>query len=319
MRLFLVILMVCLSLPAQAATLRPITTLHGPTVSLHDLFDDPGQDGDRILGPGPAPGGRLVVESAQLGAIARQFEVDWRPTSKADRVVLEWPGQPMKRDDAVGAVRAALVAAGASPDCAVALLSFSPPLIPVGAAPRPLVSQLDYDSRNGRFTASLSVAGAGMEPISIRVTGQVETMIEVPVAATRLPAGAVARAEDVRMARVNVNTLHGEVIHTTEQIVGQQLTRPVPAGQPLMPGDLTKPTMVKRGTLVALRLESGGLSVTGQGMALESGAIGDRIKLRNPGSRTILEGVVIGPDLVRVAPNTRPESVAARGDDLFTR
>jgi len=79
MRKLPVLLLLCGAIPAAAATLRPATTLHSPTVQLRDLFDDPGEQGDRVLGPGPAPGGRIVVEAAQLRAIARQFDVDWTP------------------------------------------------------------------------------------------------------------------------------------------------------------------------------------------------------------------------------------------------
>lgn len=319
MRVLPFILLLFAELPASAATLRPATTLFGPTVLLRDLFDNPGAEAERVLGPGPAPGGRIVVEAPQLRAIARQFDVDWRPASAADRAVLERPGQAMKQDDALAAVRMALVAAGTSPDCVVELVGFSAPLIPLGATPRPIVSQLDYDSRGGRFSAVLSVAGDGMEPVNLRVAGQVREMMDLPVATARLPAGTVLGPDDVHMARVSVSTFHGDVIRSIEQTTGQQLTRAVQPGQPLAPSDLVRPTMVKRGALVRLRLDSGGLSVTGQGVALESGAAGERIKVQNPGSRTVLEGIVIGPGLVRIAPGTTPEAVAARNDNVFRR
>jgi len=56
---------------AQAASLRNVTTLHGPLVYVRDLFDDAGPNADRVLGPGPAPGDRIIVEAPQLNAIAR--------------------------------------------------------------------------------------------------------------------------------------------------------------------------------------------------------------------------------------------------------
>jgi hypothetical protein len=62
----------------EAATLRPLVTLSGPMVHLRDLFEDAGPNADRVLGPGPGPGGRIIVGATQLGAIARQFGVDWR-------------------------------------------------------------------------------------------------------------------------------------------------------------------------------------------------------------------------------------------------
>src|SRR6516225_9232107 len=120
-RLSLAILGICLGIQAEAATLRTVTTLHGPVVRLSDLFDDAGVGADRVLGPGPGAGSRIVVEAAQLGAIARQFGVDWRPASSADRAVLDRPGRPLRREDALDAVKSALIGAGASHDCDVEL------------------------------------------------------------------------------------------------------------------------------------------------------------------------------------------------------
>src|SRR5215472_12338250 len=134
-RLNLAALAICLAAAnADAATLRSMTTLHGPVVRLSDLFDDAGAGADRVLGPGPGAGGRIVVEAAQLGAIARQFGVDWRPVSSADRAVLDRPGRPLRRDDVLDAVRSALIAGGASSDCDVELAGFIPPLV-VGCSP----------------------------------------------------------------------------------------------------------------------------------------------------------------------------------------
>ena len=313
MRVLTAMLFLCVAAPACAATLRPATTLHSPVVLLRDLFDDPGAEGDRVLGPGPAPGGRIVVEAPQLRAIARQFDVDWRPASSADRAVLERPGFSMSREEAVAAVRSALVAAGASPDCAIELAGFNAPLIPLGAVPHAVVSQLEYDSRGGRFGALLSVAGAGMEPVNLRVAGQVREMLDLPVVTGTLQTGTVLGPDDLRMARIATHTLRGDAVRTIEQAAGLQLTHTIPAGQPLYPNDLTRPLMVRRGALVRLLLESNGLSVTGQGVALEAGAEGARIKVRNPGSKVDMEGLVIGTDLVRVTPGVNRATVGNRG------
>src|ERR1700712_3262504 len=112
--LFVLSLLVCGQ--TQAASLRTVTTLHGPNVYLRDLFDDAGLNADRILGPGPPPGGPIVVEPAQLGPIARQYNVAWRSVSRADRALLEWPGRPMLKQEAIEAVRLAITAAGAPDD-----------------------------------------------------------------------------------------------------------------------------------------------------------------------------------------------------------
>jgi flagella basal body P-ring formation protein FlgA len=317
MRVLTAILSTAIAFPADAATLRPATTLHSPVVLLRDLFDDPGAEADRVLGPGPAPGGRIVVEAPQLRAIARQFDVDWRPASSADRAVLVRPGLPMSRERAMDVVRSALVAAGASPDCDIELAAFAAPLIPPNIAARPVVSQLEYDSRGGRFSALLSVAGEGMDPVNLRVNGQVREMIDLPVAAASLPAGTILGPDDMHMARVGTASLRGDVVHTMDKAVGLQLARSVQAGQPIAPSDLTRPLMVRQGTLVRLRLVSAGLSVTGRAVALGSAAHGERVKVRNPGSKIELEGTVIGPELVQIEPGAQQGAVLNRGSTVF--
>ena len=166
-KLSLVALTLCLgTLDTQAATLRPMTTLHSSIVKLSDLFDDAGTNANKALGPGPGVGGRIVVESAQLAAIAHQFRVDWRPASSADRAVLDRPGRPLRRDAVMRARQERLETSGASADCDIDLAEFtaadgaawSPihgPLFPISRmTPAPAVSPRCYRSPATGWTRS---------------------------------------------------------------------------------------------------------------------------------------------------------------------
>jgi flagella basal body P-ring formation protein FlgA len=291
---------------AEAAALRTMTTLHGPSVYLRDLFDDAGRNAAALLGPGPAPGGRIIVEAAQLNAIARQFGVAWRSLSPADRAVLEWPGRPLHREDAIEAIRTAITAAGTPDDFEIDIPGFLAPLVPFEAVTVPTVSQLDFDSNSGRFTAMLSITGEGMNPINTRISGRAEAMAEAPVAATRLLPETVLRAEDVHLARVRVDQIRTEIARSVDQVIGMELRRPVPAGQPLRLTDLTRPGLVQRGSLVQIELNVAGLSVSGQAVAIDGGAEGDRIRVQNLNSHALLTAEVVGPGHVRVMPDAPP-------------
>jgi flagella basal body P-ring formation protein FlgA len=306
------VLGLCLIAPAHGATLRTMTTLQSQQVYLRDLFDDAGTNADRVLGTGPGPGGRIVVEARQLKAIARQFGVDWQPVSTADRAMLEWPGRPLMREEALTAVRAALVARGAAPDCDIEIPGFNPPIVPLTGGSRPAVSQLDYDNEMGRFTALLSVTANGMEPISVRVGGQVSDVIDLPVAVTRLTAGVIAGPEDVRIARVRVATVHAEVARDPAMVIGMQVKRQIPPGVPIPLAELMQPTQISRGDPVRLQLDVDGLSLTGQGVSLETGAAGEKIRVRNISSQAVLEAEIIAPGLVRVVPGSSPITSQAR-------
>jgi flagellar basal body P-ring formation protein FlgA len=291
---------------ADAAALRTMTTLHGPDVYLSDLFDDAGRNASAFLGRGPEPGGRIIVEATQLNAIAAQFGVAWRSISSADRAVLEWPGRPLRHEDAVEAVRTAISAAGTPGDFDIDIPDFSPPLVPFEAVTVPTVSQLDHDGSTGRFTAMLSITGEGMNPINTRISGRAEEVVEAPVAVTRLLPETVLRADDVHVARVRSGQIRTEVARSIDQIIGMELRRPVPAGQPIRLADLTRPALVQRGSTVQMQLSSAGLSVSGQAVAIDGGAEGDRIRVQNVNSHALLMAEVTGPGQVRVMPGAPP-------------
>jgi flagellar basal body P-ring formation protein FlgA len=287
---------------AHAASLRTMTTLHGPDIFLRDIFDDAGRNADIRLGPSPEPGGRIIVEAAQLTYLARQYGVSWQSVSSSDRAVLEWPGRSLRREEAVDAIRIAITAAAAPDDWDIDLPAFTPPIVPFDTTAVPTVSQLDYDRQSGRFTAVLSITGEGMNPINARISGQLVAMAEVPVAATRLLPETVLRPDDVRTARVRASGVQSDVARAIQDVIGMELRRPVAAGQPLRTSDLIRPPLVRRGALVQMRIEADNLSVTGQGVALDAGAAGDRIRVQNKNSRVLLTAEVTGPGTVRITP-----------------
>ncbi len=304
MRILIFVLSLLACAQAQAASLRTMTMLHGPSVYLRDLFDDAGPNADRVLGPGPDPGGRIIIEAAQLSAIARQFGVAWQSVSRADRAVMEWPGRPLRRDETIEAIRAAMTAHGAADDMDIDIAGFNSPIIPTEATPAITASQLDYDSSTGRFTCALTVISERMNPIETRVSGRVDEVVEAPVAVTRLLPETVLRPDDFRLARVRAAGLQSEVARSADQIVGMQLRRPVAAGQPLRLADLSRPPLVRRGATVQIELSSAGLIVTGQAVAIDAGAEGDKVRIQNLTSRAYLFADVIGPGRVRVTPGS---------------
>jgi flagella basal body P-ring formation protein FlgA len=292
-----------LAAPAQAETLRMAeVSLAGMAVHLSDLFD--GVAHDREIGPAPGPGGRIVVESAQLAAIARQFGVDWRPATTADRVVLTRPGQQFPREPVLAGLRDALLAVGMPANSEIETPALNLPMVPPGDGARPDVTQAAYDPATGRFTALLSITAEGMAPFNARMSGHVQEIMDVEVATRRLAAGTVLSAEDVQMARVRAGLVRSEPARLPEQVVGLALRHAVNAGAPMALAELEHPTIVQRGSSVQMQLDLPGLSMTVQGLAMEPAALGERVHVLNPTSRAVMEGEVVAADRVRVNSST---------------
>ena len=299
MRLLPLAVLALAVLPAQAATLRGGTTLSDPQVRLSDLFD--GVERDRAIGPSPEPGGRIIVESAQLGAIARQFDVDWRPTSTADRIVLERPGRPFPREETMAALRVALAVAGVAADADVEMPGFSTPLVPTDIRATAEVGQLDYNPVTGQFTAVLSVTAAGMSPGHSRLSGRIVDIVELPVPSHRMMPGDIIGAGDIQMARLHANAVRADVAQIPAQAVGMALRHPVGPGAPLLLADLARPQAVQKGEAVQMQLDTPGISVSAQGIAMEGGAVGERVRVLNGSSRAIVEAEVLANGRVRVS------------------
>jgi flagellar basal body P-ring formation protein FlgA len=298
--------------PADAATLKPITTLHAPVVRLEDLFRDAGPEADRVLGPGPGPGGRIVVESTQLAYIARRFGVDWHPTGPGDRAILDRPGRPLALAEVMAPLRSALIAAGATADCDIDLGPFTPPLVPPEAGFSAVIAGLQYDTQSGRFTALLTLTGTTIDEITVNLAGRAEATLQVPVAVGRLAAGTVITAADLRMARLRVSDVTRDVARQVQDAIGLQLRDQVADGQPLPRTDLERPLLVTKGARVVMLLDSPGIALTAEGQALDAGAEGDQIRVQNPVSHAVVEAEVLADGRVRVAPGAVPLVPAAR-------
>jgi flagella basal body P-ring formation protein FlgA len=63
---------------------------------------------------------------------------------------------------------------------------------------------------------------------------------------------------------------------------------------------LAAPRVIRRGQQVSIRSATTGVQVRMGGRALEGGAIGDLVRVRNASSGRIVEGRVVGPGRVRV-------------------
>ena len=70
---------------------------------------------------------------------------------------------------------------------------------------------------------------------------------------------------------------------------------------PLSSSEIEKPTIVGKGSLVTITLRTRTMFLTVKGKAMDSGAMGETIRVQNTKSRLIIDATVNGPDAVVVA------------------
>jgi flagella basal body P-ring formation protein FlgA len=299
--------------PAEAATLKPLSTLTGGMIHLSDLWD--GVINDKALAPAPAPGARMTVPSAQLAAIARDYGVDWHPNSSGDRVIIERPGRAITRDDVRPAIIAALPGAGLAADAELEIGAVAADPIPADAKLAITTSQFDVDPTSGRFAALLNITASGIPDAQIRLTGHVQEMTEVPVLHRRFLPGEIIGARDLGWAKIRANLARGEIVHAPAEAIGLATKRSMQPDQPILTAEIGRAMVIQKGESVTLSLESAGLSVSARGIATEQGGVSDHIRVLNELARVTVEAEVTAPGLARVIPGTaRPYNrfIAAR-------
>jgi flagellar basal body P-ring formation protein FlgA len=154
--------------------------------------------------------------------------------------------------------------------------------VPLTAAQAPGARRLGHSSVNVRCE--------GLWSIFVPVTIREKRLVAVATAA--LPAGHPLTETDFRLEPTWVLDLSGGYIDNANLAVGQVTTRPLQAGVPLLAQGLRRPRAVKRGATITLALAHGPLAIRVGGVALQDGAVGDRIQVRNSSSQRIVEAEI---------------------------
>lgn len=291
--------------------LRPFAVVDDPIVRLGDLFEGvPAQAAAVPLGPAPAPGRRSVVETPQLIAIAQRHRLPWRPLGGEERAVIERPGRPVPREEILALIRDELVRQGMEETAELDILGFAPPMVPPSALVRLAVEAAAYDAATARFAVTLAVEAEGMPLLRQRLAGRAAATVPVVVATRRLALGEVVGPGDARLARLRVERVRPGAAHRLDQVVGQQLRRPIAPEVIFAAADLGPPLVIRKNTLVLMLLEAPGLTLTAQGRALESAPLGAALRVMNLASRALVQAEAIGPGRVRVLPGAVPVMAA---------
>jgi flagella basal body P-ring formation protein FlgA len=306
----------CLLLPVavpahEMAAPRPLSIVEEPVLRLGDVFENAGERAAQAIGAAPAPGRRLVLDVAQLSALARAHNLPWRPLTAHERAVVERPGRPVPREEIDAALRADLSRLGLDPDAELDLGPLLPPVVPPAAAAQVSAENTALDATTGRFSTTLVVLAEGMPTARMRLAGRAVPTQPAVIATRRIALGEVVGAADARLVRLRAERVRPGTAQRLDQVVGQQLRRPMAAEMPFASADLAAPAMVEKNALVTVVLEAPGLSLSVQGRALEAAPRGALVPVMNLASRAVVEGEVVGPGRVRVPAGAAPAPIAS--------
>ncbi len=178
--------------------------------------------------------------------------------------------------------------------------------MPPASFPLLSVEGLSYDAAGERFSASISASTEGTQTQHMRITGRVVQIVQALVATRRLQTDEIIGPDDVRVSSMPARRLAGPVLNDPALAIGQSPKRTLVAGQALSAADIRPPIMVAKGATVVMVVETPGLSMAAQGLALGPGGQNDVIQVMNPLSRVVVAARVTGPGRAVAAPGAMP-------------
>ena len=157
--------------------------------------------------------------------------------------------------------------------------------------------------RRGAEIDARSIVGVrctGSKPWKVYVPVDVIVTASVLTADRPLPRGHLVAATDVKAVERDVSTMHRGYYTDTKALAGLRLKQPLMAGQVITPTMLAADRIIRRGQMVTIVANGGGINISMAGKALTDGALNQRIRVENSNSGRVVEGVVRSPEHVEI-------------------
>ena len=291
------------ALSDSSLTLRERIMVDDDVVRLGDLFEETLSDGDVAVSQAPKPGQTMTLDARFLQQVARAYRLEWKPASKYQKIMIGRMSQrvtaPMVRTAIADAVQERI---GSASDLDVALdggdLEFD---LPTDVENSVVVSAINFDPTSNRFAAILVAPADGPPLVQRNVFGTVHEMAQVPVPTRLISAGEIIAAEDLEWQPVHLARLSGNSLTDAQQLVGHMAKRPLKAGQVLRQSDVAVAPVVKKNDLIRIVVNTGQMTLSVQGKAMQDGALGQTIRVVNVNSNRQLSGTVVDAGTVTVS------------------
>jgi flagella basal body P-ring formation protein FlgA len=222
-----------------------------------------------------------------------------------DQAIYNYTGK-----DSAATLSQALSAAGAGNEVKVHINSVRDEDI-LASAPaviRGEVDGLELDKAHGKWQATMLFTAGDKNLAPVKLVGRYDEMMQVPVLKRRLQSGDIISQDDIEWEAQPANHIRKNTIADSSQLIGKSPKRMVSEHRPIRTDEIAGPLLINKGARITLMYKSNALEIKTLGEAIDNGAKGDVIRVKNITSKSIIQGTVETGDRVRV---TSPETNSA--------
>lgn len=153
--------------------------------------------------------------------------------------------------------------------------------------PTPLqVTAPGKQSRSGNITVLVECEDDGWR---VYVPVKTKLMMPLVIAVRPLNRGTIINESDLHIELTDVNLSRGTGFSSIEKLIGSRIKRSVRHGDTINSNDIC---LVCRNDEVIIKAVRSGLSIITKGTALNDGALGEQVKVKNNKSNRIIDGTI---------------------------
>lgn len=286
---------------AEAAVHKPVVQVDTAVVTVGDLFEPAGSEADTPVLRAPRPGHQILLDTKQIAHIARTHGIEWKPALGDETMLIERRAFTLGRPEFEALISEELIRRGLEGSFEVELGTRTPELyLPVDQPDGLSLDELRFDDRSARLSAIFTAPRGDPRAERVRVVGRIYRTEEVPVLSRRISPGQRIEETDIEWRMVRSERLKSGAVADPGALVGMVARRAIRRGDPVRANDVMEPLLVSKGQAVVMIFEQPGLLLTALGQAIEDGAEGQAVRIKNLQSNAIVQAIVTGPDTVTV-------------------
>jgi flagella basal body P-ring formation protein FlgA len=162
------------------------------------------------------------------------------------------------------------------------------------------IMEIAVTKRSKRYMATLLLKDAEGLSRTVALQGKYDEFVTIPTLKNSLLTGDVVREADISYTEINSNRLNRNSIMDVNNLIGKTARRMLRANNPVSTTELGLAQSVIKNKMVTMVYRDNALILRTAGIALDSGAAGDVIRVKNAKSNQIVQATVEDVNVVRV-------------------
>ena len=163
-----------------------------------------------------------------------------------------------------------------------------------------VIHTLQIDQKAKRWQAQANFVSGNKTESVIPVAGTYGAMIDVPVLSRQFNRGDIIEEADLKIIPTPERLLRKDTVTDSKQLIGQSPRVGISPNRPIHGNEVSAPVVIKKGEMVEMGFNTPYIHIKTTGVALEDGATGQSIRVKNQKSERAVTARVVAAGRVEV-------------------